>query len=512
MLALMVVEAALSAGTTWLVIKAGRDVANDRFVLSDLGWMLAVQSTSYIVGAVSWMFAERAGFGAFGRYMHRFARSNRHQATVLGERSTREKVEPFLTGESFHIYFELMYEMESALRLLLALVFNSIVLGLEIDGGLPVAYAAILVICLGLQYAMRKRTTHAYAQNQKHTNRMTAHTYTAWDNIFSGNRYNYRLWNSAFKARLRQALSAQVHAIMVRESLSTAGGIISLMVVFGTIAWVAVAAQGDTETLIALAATLPRQIDLAHSVLSLSEGTNDLLSIWTRMGGAVDHFQPAPDNAFNQRVRMERLSLHARADLNHDVTPSVTPGVTPDMVAPQALAVGSPAEVLAAIRALPTGRIQVRGGNGSGKSSLLAVLKKELGAQAYYWPTTDRLAFGFAMDANAQKERDDLVRDSVQADRDGALSDASGDDTVDADDAEAERATPQKLGFSAGEWQIKTLQEIVDCTDAQVYLLDEWDANLDAHNRARAAVLMGQLAARARVVEISHRDADVKLH
>ena len=43
-------------------------------------------------------------------------------------------------------------------------------------------------------------------------------------------------------------------------------------------------------------------------------------------------------------------------------------------------------------------------------------------------------------------------------------------------------------------------------TDARVYLLDEWDANLDAKNRAAAEALVASLAARARVVEISHRD------
>jgi ABC-type transport system involved in cytochrome bd biosynthesis fused ATPase/permease subunit len=37
--------------------------------------------------------------------------------------------------------------------------------------------------------------------------------------------------------------------------------------------------------------------------------------------------------------------------------------------------------------------------------------------------------------------------------------------------------------------------------------LDERDANLDADNKARAELLMAQLAARAVVVEISHRDA-----
>jgi chromosome segregation ATPase len=43
-------------------------------------------------------------------------------------------------------------------------------------------------------------------------------------------------------------------------------------------------------------------------------------------------------------------------------------------------------------------------------------------------------------------------------------------------------------------------------TDARIYLLDEWDANLDQANRSAADALVDQLARRARVVEISHRD------
>jgi chromosome segregation ATPase len=64
----------------------------------------------------------------------------------------------------------------------------------------------------------------------------------------------------------------------------------------------------------------------------------------------------------------------------------------------------------------------------------------------------------------------------------------------------------KKLGFSSGERQLKSLQEIAEATHAQIYLLDEWDANLDAANKAKADALVDELAARARVVEISHRD------
>lgn len=463
MLTLLVCEALLSAATTWLVIQAGRDVANGEFLVADLLWILAAQSTSYAVGAVSWVFAERAGVRAFGLYMAQFARDNRQQTKLLHDRQAREQVEPFLTGETFHTLFRLMYEVESQLKLILSLTFNALVLGAEIDGSLPVAYAGVFAILMALQWTLRKRVAEIYLDNQRWNNRVTAHGYTAWDNVFSGNKYNLHLWFDAFKAKLRECLRAQIRAIVAREGLSATGAIIGLTVIFATMAYIAIRDVGDTEILIALAATLPRQIEMTDDVHQLATDWNDVLAAWTRMGGVADNLRPEPDPRFERRIKFDRLHLRERGDIDSRVVLSV-------------------GDAMALVMAQPTGRINVRGGNGSGKSTLLAALKAEIKNRAYYWPTTDRMAFAFAMQA----------------------MDAAADD----DDAEeGELATRRKTsGFSSGERQIRSLQEIVASTHAPVYLLDEWDANLDPSNRAAADALVEQLAGRARVVEISHRD------
>src|SRR5438045_8664937 len=79
MLVLMLIEASLSAATTYLVIEAGRDVAKGAFLLADLMWILVAQSAAYIVGAVTWIYAERTGFLAYALYMIRFACDTRHK-------------------------------------------------------------------------------------------------------------------------------------------------------------------------------------------------------------------------------------------------------------------------------------------------------------------------------------------------------------------------------------------------------------------------------------------------
>jgi ABC-type multidrug transport system fused ATPase/permease subunit len=463
MLVLMTAEAMLAAATTWLVINAGRKVALGEFLLSDLIWILTAQSASYVAGVISWIFAERAGYRGFGKFMLRFARENRGKVKLFGDRPARERVEPFLTGEAFQCFFNLIYELEFALKLLLGLVFNAIVLGVEINISLPFAYVGAFAALLLMQWALQTPITRTYLENQRMNNRVTAQGYTAWDNIFSGNRYNLRLWLAGFKTRLREALTAQLRAIVAREGMSAMSGIISLAVVFATMTVVAVHNVGNMAVLIALATTLPRQIEMTYELHLLATGWNDLIAVWTRFGGVAANMQPRPEPDFDDRIDFDRLVLREGEDAN---------------------VVSSVNDALRIVLAQPTGRINIRGANGTGKSSLLASLKTEMKKRAYYWPPSDRLAFAFA-------------RGVVPVEIDAGEEDEA---IVVAD------TTDQKLGFSSGERQLKSLEEIVNATDAQVYLLDEWDANLDAANKAKADALLDALAARARVVEISHRD------
>lgn len=474
MLGLLIVEAALSALTTWLVIEAGQDLANEGFLLADFGWIVLTQSAAYAVGALSWIFAEQTGFGAFGRYMLRFAKDNKAQARVLGNTAQRELVEPFLTNESFHIFFELVYELEADLKLFFNLLFNTLVLGVALDAGLPLVYGAVLVALLLVQVGLRQWISSTYAHNQRATNRMTAHTYNAWDNIFSGNRYNFRIWHGGFKQRLRAALQAQIRAIMAREGIAALGGIFALLAVFAYLALIAAKGRADGVLLISLAATLPKQIELSYSLHNLATGWNDLLAVWTRIQGAANAMHPSADPGFDARIRFDKLELLEQGP--------VGPGGVPGDPVP--LGLRSLPDIVRHLQQRKQGHVRVRGSNGAGKSTLLAALKGQLGPQAYYWPTTDKLSFAF------NKLR---------------LASATEATGTHAPEHEYAAGTEPVAAYSSGEQQLSALREIVHNTHASVYLLDEWDANLDHKNTLEAHALLAQLAARALVVEISHR-------
>lgn len=468
MLFLVMVQELFGAGTTWLVIRIARDITEAQVTASDFVWIVVTQTFAYLAGAVSWIYAERTGFAAFGKYLLHFARTNRFRTALLGDAPARERTEPFLTNEAFRVCFDLMYDLQFYLRLFFNIVFNAAVLGMEIDGGLPLAYVFAFALLVILQWSLRKPLAAAYLHNQRMTNRMMARTYNAWDNIFSGNRYNFRLWHRDLRDRLEAALTAQVRAILAREGWSAVSGIIALIIVLTATAWIALQESGNVALLIALAATLPRQIEMTLDMHQLTAGMTDLLAIWTRIKGICEHMQPASDEGIEARIDFDRLVLR---------------------IGDREQACTSLADTLRLVFAEPTGLVSVRGGNGAGKSTLLVALKACLAGQAYYWPAHDRLNFRFNTAGAAP------------------LPEIDPDDEAEEPEAlNAEEADQAKSGYSSGERQLQVLREVVADTAQPIYLFDEWDANLDTSNRRKAKELVGQLALRARVIEISHRD------
>ncbi len=244
-------------------------------------------------------------------------------------------------------------------------------------------------------------------------------------------------------------------------------GIVSLAIVFATITVVAMHNVGNTVLLVGLATTLPRQIEMTYELHLLASGWNDFIAIWTRFGGVAANMLPQPDPDFDKRIKFDRLVLREGDHAN---------------------VVSSLGDAVRIVLAQPTGRINVRGGNGAGKSSLLGQPENRDEANG---PIIGRPPIAWRSSSPAAWCR------SRSKGRRGRRSSSSPE------------SMDQKLGFSSGERQLKSLQEIVNATDAEIYLLDEWDANLDAANKAKADALVDELAARARVVEISHRDRAV---
>ena len=105
------------------------------------------------------------------------------------------------------------------------------------------------------------------------------------------------------------------------------------------------------------------------------------------------------------------------------------------------------------------GRITIRGDNGTGKSTLLMLLKKELASNAFYLPISSKLFFPNLLKKEA----------------------------------------------STGERLVLQLDNIKKEIDARVILLDEWDANLDNVNIEKISKMIDEISKTKCVIEVTHR-------
>jgi ABC-type transport system involved in cytochrome bd biosynthesis fused ATPase/permease subunit len=105
-----------------------------------------------------------------------------------------------------------------------------------------------------------------------------------------------------------------------------------------------------------------------------------------------------------------------------------------------------------------SGRVTIRGENGCGKSTALLLVKNALSKKAFFLPTHNQLSF------HAETNK-----------------------------------------YSTGESLRNRLLEILEKVDAEVLLLDEWDANLDSENKERLNLLIDELAVTKCVIEVRHR-------
>lgn len=106
---------------------------------------------------------------------------------------------------------------------------------------------------------------------------------------------------------------------------------------------------------------------------------------------------------------------------------------------------------------LKSGRVTIRGTNGSGKSTLLTLLKKKFGDDAFILPTRSDLKFRHS-----------------------------------------------NVPGSSGQIVQKSMNEAFDDSTIKVFLLDEWDANLDSQNKSALNHFIDQFSESRLVVEIRH--------
>jgi ABC-type transport system involved in cytochrome bd biosynthesis fused ATPase/permease subunit len=269
----------------------------------------------------------------------------------------------------------------------------------------------------------------------------------AWDNVLLGNEYNFRLWQEKTTQRLSRCLQRNVALERFDQFLAIFVTLMTAVPTLMVVIYSVLQHKKDPAELSAYIVILP----VLFMVLSYTHQTLSLGFRWTmhrsKLLTVFNTIKSSSDyhSALDRKVKWDKLKM---------TLATAAPETKMSVAAPMPL--NSHHEILK--YASQSGRVTIRGENGCGKSTALMLIKKSLINRAFYLPTHNQLSF---------------------------LSEANK--------------------YSTGESLKNRLLEILEKVDADVLLLDEWDANLDAENQERLSALIDELSAKKCVIEVRHR-------
>lgn len=392
----------------------------------------------YPPGAASLVVLEKGQALLAIRYVQVFKENWKGKVLHWSDRQKHSRITSLLTGESAHAlqaYLSYIYQMISCA---MNVVFNLLIIALIIDWAYIFSFAVglfLVGIALRLQ---RKRKAELSLNAQQERIRWTEILLNLWDNVLLNNRLNIRVWGSLFSERGRKLVLSAVGLERFSQMISVTLALLLLSPTFVAVVVLVVQHLQDPIFLGLIAVTLPRLFQVlayAYELLFLISG---FPAQKTQVHTILDAVSPDDE-------QQNTLSLIERRVHWDQLRCSKSDGTSQNLME---LRAGIPGQ----------GRLTLRGPNGSGKTSLLLLLKEQFGDRAFFLPAHHALAFENVPD-----------------------------------------------GASTGQRARALLQELRACADGSILLLDEWDANLDTQAAQELSEQIDAISQAVCVIEARHR-------
>lgn len=266
-------------------------------------------------------------------------------------------------------------------------------------------------------------------------------------NVWIGNVGNFQAWRKEFHNTLKQSNDEQIRLQWGRD-WATFFLMMSCMVPFVFVLFFYTRLHlANAEKLVLLIATLPRQLSIIQNISVLIQSLvqfqerKERSKIVGQMLVLTDDEKGDKGRIFCGEIRIKSFKLNEPSK--------------------ESRLISCLEDVEAFTNHFAKGRFLISGGNGTGKTSLFIQIKKYMGDKAFLYPVTINLFFPFL-----------AGRESSTGER--------------------------RIG------ELKAIEEGFLGPDVKVLLLDEWDTNLDEHNREIYSHKIDQLSDQFCVLEVRH--------
>lgn len=441
-------QAIEASSVIWLVNVMESITSGQPFIQYLLLYFFSI-AVYYIPNGIAFILKTTWKQQAQRSFIHAFVASNKNNIAEWSNRGVKEQKLSILTAEGPVAINALIDYIWDLSVYVMCVLFYILALSIAVEPLFIVAYSVSLV-CVIVVMKLNRRIQRQLTQKA-----LTARVdlcqslLAAWDNILLGNDYNFKLWEQKTDQRLNRCLQRNVALERFDQFMAIFVSLITSIPTLLVVAYSMIIHSADAVRLSAFVVILP----LLFNILSYTYQTLALVFRWrmhkSKLTAIYRTIQPSRDvqQTLAKKVKWPKISTLS--------VPSTT--ASDDHVSlagPQAI---QSHEHLLQRTAL-AGRLTIRGENGCGKSTALLLLKHALASKAFFLPTHNHLSF----------------------------------------ESETNK-------YSTGESLKNRLLEILEKVEADVLLLDEWDANLDHENKEKLSLLIDELAEKKCVIEVRHR-------
>lgn len=436
MLCILILQLILASSTLWIAKLSQAVVLQQDFSLWLVLFILSL-SLIYIPGPGTAYFQSKAIFSSFRKYVELFTVSFRGRAQVRTNIEFKHERQPYLNNEAWLVINDFVGFIINVFSTLFNIVFNIGILGFIIDQKLMIAYAATIPLITIAVKSLKTQVTSSAKQAQEDRTAMMQSLLPAWDSILIGNQLNIHLWKNYFIDKHHNANKSALKCVLFSELTTIISMFLILLPVTGTWVWLIYQNIDNVVFLSVLIATFPRQIITIFHVSAIVAYASRWNSLKTRLEGlksALNITESVKVGTISwKRIKAEKDNAVIHID-SIDSIQAITQDYSP-------------------------GRTTLRGDNGTGKSTLLALIKEQVSETAFLLPPHSDMFFEFSSNKS----------------------------------------------LSTGEKIIASLEAIKKSGTLQLLLLDEWDANLDKNHIVTISEKLNELAKEICIIEVRHR-------
>lgn len=436
---LLFIQQLIVASSTIWITRLIAHIQEGSLSLFFLGLYLGSLILPYFPGSAALIEMAKAKTRANVHFINHFTSIYKGQILEWTNSTHHSTKSSILTGEApqtINGYLDYIYHFASSS---LNVVLNLLTLAFIIEPLLLVSYGiGIFFAFLILKFQKSWKKVLALRAQQGRIKWISI-LLKAWDNVLLNNRYNFQIWEEKADKRGRRLIGSNLKLEGFGQGVSIAMAFVLMVPSFALVCYLAIVRAQDLTWLAMMVVILPRLFQVLNYSYEMLFLLSDFPMQKSRLKTVVKLLEPTQlVDPLKARQQLEKRIQWDKITVATDVNTSLS--------AKQLL------------ETLPQkGRVTLHGENGSGKTSLLLLIKMLKGESAFYLPSKHDLLF---------------------------------------------QLSKEKL--STGQSAKKILHELLDHLDNPVVLLDEWDANLDQENVNNLSKLINRLSTDRFVIESRH--------